>query len=176
MKGSKAIFLLLPFVILIAVFGNRVGLTLAKTYEPAVNAYAPDFTLNDLQGKKVSLRSVASSHKVTLINFWASWCPPCRGEIPELNRIYADYSAKSLAILGVNIQDDLRTLKPFVREKAMKFPVLQDLDGRVSNLYQVYYIPETFVVDRSGKIRRIIRGGTTYSALKSIVGNLLREG
>lgn len=155
------------------------GLTLTvygDSSSPRIGNNAPNFALKDLEGKTVGLRTVTGTHKVTLVNFWATWCPPCRKEIPDLNAIYNDYKNKSVEILAVNLQEDGDALLAFVQSNKMKFPVLMDQDGKVGERYRVYYIPTTFVLDQKGKIREIIQGGASYTRLKNAIENVLKEG
>lgn len=176
MRARRILLFLFLMGLVVGSLGWAMGRVEAKNNAPVLNSYAPEFTLKDIHGKTVALKDVIRSHKVTLINFWATWCPPCRGEIPELNRVYAGYASKSVAILGVNLQEDQHTLQSFAAQNSMKFTILQDLDGKIGGIYQVYYIPETFIIDRSGKIRQVIQGGTTFDTLKNTIAHLLKEG
>lgn len=148
----------------------------AESPEPVVGANAPQFSLKSLLGSNVNLRQTVSDNNVTLVNFWATWCPPCRKEIPELNKVYNEYRKKKVEILAVNLQEDSETLASFVKSNQMKFPILLDTDGSLGEKYRVYYIPTTFVLDRKGKIREIIQGGASYERLKGIIERILKEG
>jgi cytochrome c biogenesis protein CcmG/thiol:disulfide interchange protein DsbE len=147
----------------------------AKASAPIVNRPVPEFTLKSLQNDSVALKDVYRQHKVTLLNFWATWCPPCRDEIPDLNRIYNAYRSKSVEILGVNLQESPGVLRKFVKANNMRFPVLMDTDGKIVQLYQIYYIPTTFIIDSKGKIRQIVQGGTTYEVLSKAIDSFLQE-
>ncbi len=121
---------------------------------PRVGAEAPDFTLQDLDGREVSLKDLRG-HPV-MINFWATWCPPCRQEIPVIEQMYrSTHQGDNYQILGVAIQSDLPTIRAFVQEFDMSFPVLPDGDGRITSLYHILPIPTTFFIDRDGIIREI---------------------
>lgn len=123
---------------------------------PRVGLEAPDFTLSDLNGKQVKLSALRG--KPVMINFWATWCPPCRAEIPTLVQAYAD-AQKGTAdapyrILGVATQSDQPTIQAFVKELGVNFPVLPDVDNRItSDLYHVIPIPTSFFIDKDGIIR-----------------------
>lgn len=158
-----------------ALVGIRVGVhQAAESAKPIVGYPAPNFTLPDLNGKKVVLKNVTSRNKITLINFWATWCPPCRAEIPELNKFYRKYSANGVTILAVSIQEQPKTVKSFAQKNGMKFPVLTDTKGKTGNLYQVFSMPNTFILDRKGTIRAIVKGSTNLAALEQKVQPLLK--
>ena len=136
---------------------------------PQVGAEAPDFTLIDLSGKPVKLSSLRG--RPVLVNFWATWCPPCRAEIPTLVQAYtetrsADGKTGPYEILGVATQSDPSTVKAFVEELGINFPILRDTDNRVtSDLYHVVPIPTSFFIDKDGIIRYIQIGVLDRAAL-----------
>lgn len=134
-----------------------------------IGAVAPDFTLTDLRGNRVGLREIAGRNRATVLNFWASWSPPCRREIAELVQFYRQYGYKA-GVIAVNLQEDPNTVRQFARNNGMDFPVLTDLGGDAAALYQVYAIPTTFILDRDGVIRQILPGGkVTLAVLKARV-------
>jgi DsbE subfamily thiol:disulfide oxidoreductase len=141
----------------------------------AVGNRVPDFTLSDLNNQQYQLEAVIRKNRVTLINFWATWCGPCRGEIPELIRFYRQYSEQKVALLGINLQEKPASVLKFAKKAGMNFPVLMDTTGRVGEIYRVYAIPTTFIVDSKGVIRQIIEGATTLEALQSKVQAILKE-
>jgi peroxiredoxin len=108
-----------------------------------------DFTLPDLQGKKWTLKSLRGS--VVMVNFWATWCPPCRKEIPDLDALYKRFQDQRLIILAIS-DEEAGKVKPFVAERKMSYPVLLDPGGSVNKLFRVDGIPKTFVYDREGKL------------------------
>jgi peroxiredoxin len=108
-----------------------------------------DFTLADLRGKTWNLKELRG--KVVLVNFWATWCPPCRKEIPDLETLYNRFEAQGLVILGIS-DEDANKVKPFVAERNITYPVLLDPGRKVNELFQVAGIPKTFIYDRSGKL------------------------
>jgi len=108
-----------------------------------------DFTLTDLQGKAWNLRELQS--KVVLVNFWATWCPPCRKEIPDLETLYNRFKGQGLVILAIS-DEDASKVKPFIAERNVTYPVLLDPGRKVNELFQVVGIPKTFIYDRSGKL------------------------
>ena len=110
---------------------------------------AADFTLTDLQGKPWTLKALRG--KVVLVNFWATWCPPCRKEIPDLEALYNRFKDKGLVILAIS-DEDADKVKPFVAKNAMTYPVLLDTGRKVNQLFGVESIPRTVIYDRKGKL------------------------
>jgi peroxiredoxin len=110
---------------------------------------AADFALQDLHGQTWALKDLRG--KVVLVNFWATWCPPCRKEMPDLQSLYKKYKDKGLVILAVSDEESAK-VKPFVAEQDVKYPILLDPGKKVGELFQVQGIPRTFVYDRSGKL------------------------
>lgn len=119
-------------------------------------AAAPDFTLKSADGR--NLRLVEQRGQVVLVNFWASWCGPCKVEMPHLNKLYDKYRASGFTLLAVNIDDDARTGSATAAKWGLKFPVLLDADKQVSRLYDLSSMPTTVLIDRDGKVRYLHRG------------------
>jgi len=108
-----------------------------------------NFTLSDLNGRPWTLKDLKG--KVVLLNFWATWCPPCRKEMPDLESLYQQFEAQGLLVLGVS-DDDPDKVREFVQKQGTTYPVLLDPGSRVNHLLQIEGIPKTFVFDREGKI------------------------
>jgi peroxiredoxin len=121
-----------------------------------VGAAAPDFTLRTLNGPNMRLQEQRG--KVVLVNFWATWCGPCRKEMPHLNRLSDKYKSAGLVMMGVNVDDDVRKAAEVAGKLAVSFPVLLDTDKAVSKLYDLNAMPSTMVIDRSGRVRYLHRG------------------
>jgi peroxiredoxin len=119
-------------------------------------ALAPDFTLRTMNGPNLRLHEQRG--QVVLVNFWATWCGPCRQEMPHLNRLHDKYRASGFVLLGVNIDDDPRAAAELATRLGVKFPVLLDTDKKVSRQYDMNAMPATLVIDRDGKVRHIHRG------------------
>lgn len=130
---------------------------------------APDFSLPDLNGKTVKLSNF--SDKVVLINFWASWCPPCRREIPHLVELYKTHSPKGLVILGVDINENLNVVKDFVKANDMSYTILMDR-GDVARLYKVEGIPTNYIVNKGEIVRKYVGFGTKEMFEATIVTTL----
>jgi peroxiredoxin len=122
----------------------------------APQAQAPDFTLKSLEGK--NLRLAEQRGNVVLVNFWASWCGPCKQEMPHLNKLYDKYRAAGFTMLGVNVDEDTRTAIGAANKLAVRFPVLFDADKQVSKLYDLQSMPATVLIDRDGRVRYMHRG------------------
>lgn len=117
---------------------------------------APDFTLKRFNGENLRLEEYRG--KVVFINFWASWCGPCRQEMPILDQIRQRYAPLGLVVLGVNVDSNFRKAKDIADETHVKFPLLRDSHQHVSEAYQVAGMPFTVIVDRDGVVRYVHRG------------------
>jgi cytochrome c biogenesis protein CcmG, thiol:disulfide interchange protein DsbE len=140
-----------------------------------VGKQAPDFTLPTLDRAEVSLSQFDG--KPVLINFWASWCLPCREEMPELVRSYESYEAEDFIILGLNLtySDTLPDVQAFVNEFNITFPVLLDKDGAVAErLYQIPGVPTSIFINRDATIERIQVGIMTPRQIDQYVAEILR--
>lgn len=125
---------------------------------------APDFTAADLHGKSVRLSDYRG--KVVFLNFWATWCPPCRAEMPSMERLHGVMDDKKFAILAVNIENDSSSVKTFLTQNPHSFMVLSDADAKVQNLYKVFRFPETFLIDKQGKIIKHYVGARDWSSVE----------
>jgi peroxiredoxin len=121
-----------------------------------VQAPAPDFTLRSLEGR--NLRLAEQRGNVVLVNFWASWCGPCKVEMPHLNKLHDKYRAAGVTLLGVNVDEDVRTAQSASAKLAVRFPVLHDADKLVSKRYDLQSMPATVLIDRDGRVRYLHRG------------------
>ncbi len=108
-----------------------------------------DFTLTDLQGKNWTLKSLQG--KVVLVNFWATWCPPCRKEMPDLDSLYRRFKDQGLVILSIS-DEEVDKVKSYLAEKPVTYPILLDPGRKVNDLFRINGIPKSFVYDRDGKL------------------------
>jgi peroxiredoxin len=122
----------------------------------APTAMAPDFTLHTLSGPNLRLQEQRG--RVVMVNFWATWCSPCRQEMPQLNRLYEKYRASGFVLLGVNVDEDTRHAADVATKLGLKFPVLLDTDKAVSRAYDLNTMPSTVLIDRDGRVRYLHRG------------------
>ena len=123
---------------------------------PGVGAAAPDFASRSSSGRNVRLSELRG--QVVLINFWASWCSPCRQELPLLSKIYTQYRDAGFTLLAVNVDDDRRDAEAMLRRLKLSFPTLFDSGKSVAKLYGVDTMPATLVIDRDGRVRYVHRG------------------
>ena len=132
---------------------------------PHTGFLAPDFNLETIDGKRVQLSELQG--KPIIINFWASWCPPCRAEMPALQNVHDTYQNQGLVVLAINAtnQDNLQSAIAFTQNHILTFPILLDVTGMVSNLYQLRSLPTTFFIDEKGIIQEIVIGGPMAEAL-----------
>lgn len=129
---------------------------IASAAPPALGTPAPDFTLKSDSGRNLKLSELRG--QVVMVNFWATWCAPCREEMPLLNQLYEQYRKAGFTLLAVNIDDDPAKARAMARKLGVSFPVLFDTDKRVSRLYDVAAMPSTLLIDRDGKLRYLHRG------------------
>jgi peroxiredoxin len=109
-----------------------------------------NFTLTDLQGKSWTLKDLKG--KVVLVNFWATWCPPCRKEMPDLDSLYNRFKDQGFVILAISEDEETAKVGPYIAEHKITYPILLDPGSKVNNLFQVEGIPKSFVYDREGKL------------------------
>jgi len=150
-----------------------IALPLAAAVD--TNSPAPDFTLNAQTGKPVELTQFKG--QVVMLNFWASWCGPCRQEMPLLDSIYKRYGKLGFTMIGVNVEPDSKAANDWLKQTPVTFPILYDTESKVSKLYGVSGMPSTVIVDRKGTVRMIHHGykpGDEEEYLSSI-RTLMRE-
>jgi peroxiredoxin len=132
------------------------GVTLSAPAAIPTGGAAPDFTLRMPDGRNLRLQEQRG--RVVMVNFWATWCGPCRQEMPHLNRLYDKYHASGFVLLGVNVDDDVRNAVSVAEKLKVAFPVLLDTDKKVSKQYDLATMPSTVLIDRDGRVRYLHRG------------------
>ena len=135
---------------------SAAGIGAAAIPAIAAMSAAPDFTLKSVAGPNLRLREQRG--QVVMINFWASWCGPCRQEMPELNKLYAKYRTAGFVIFGVNVDEDPRQAGELAQKLGLTFPVMFDADKKVSRLYALSTMPTTVLIDRDGRVRYVHNG------------------
>ena len=147
----------------------------AQASQPVIGEPAPDFTLQSRAGDTVTLSALKGD--VVVINFWATWCPPCRQEMPLLDQIYGRYQRLGFTLLGVNVEQDSRLADRFLDDVPVSFPILLDPTEEVGRLYQVPAMPTTVIVDRRGIVRFIHYGyrAGDEAIVQDEVRRLIRE-
>jgi len=152
-------------IVLLVGIGAWLGLPEAKR-SVSDDGKALAFNLPDLQGKMHGL----PQGEVVLLNFWATWCPPCRKEMPSMAALHRKYADRGLKIVAISVDRDADDLAAFVREYKLPFTVLQDADSAVSHDYGVFRYPETFLIDRQGNVRYHLVGAIEWMSASIIKG------
>lgn len=134
---------------------------------------AHDFTLESLDGETVSLSDLKGS--VVLVNFWATWCPPCQAEIPDFEEAYRERATDGFVVLGVNVEEPASQVLPFVADMGITYPVVLDRDGRVSREYRALGLPTSLLVDQDGVIRFRQEGIVSASELAWHLADLMPD-
>jgi thiol-disulfide isomerase/thioredoxin len=160
----------------IALSAPPQGTTQGRIPAPRQGFLAPPLSLAALDGSQFDLQGLRGSP--VLLNFWASWCPPCKAEMPAMEEIYRAYRDAGFIVLAVNVtsQDSQSAAAAFAADYSLTFPILLDLDGAVSRLYQARSLPATYFIDRQGIIQEVVIGGPMSEALlRTRVEKLLEE-
>jgi len=162
-------------IVILSLVGGSLYLGSASSsrpnYEPVnpvvIGDQAPDFQLEDNKGNKVSLSSLRG--KVVMVNFWATWCPPCRAEMPSMEKLYKAMADDDFVMLAINTEQNGRSIVPkFLEKTPYTFPILYDDKGVVQKLYGVYKFPESFIVGKDGKVVEKVIGPFDWSSAKTI--------
>ena len=142
---------------------------------PSESVDAPAFSLPDLTGKKIQLKDYRG--KLVFLNFFATWCGPCREEMPGMERLFRAYRDRGLVVLAVNMQQSAKTVRPFVQELKLSFPSLLDAEGSVSHDYGIRALPVSFLVGRDGTILWRAMGGREWDTpeMRNYIGQVVAE-
>ncbi|MGD9763873.1 MAG: TlpA disulfide reductase family protein [Candidatus Binatia bacterium] len=167
-------FLLGPLIVA-AVVAAVLGLQRLQSGRPS-GYVAPDFTLPDLSGAPVRLADFRG--RIVFLNLWATWCPPCRAEMPSMEALYRRYRGSDFAMLAVSEDaEGAAVVSPFVRDLELTFPILLDTENRLPGRYGVTGFPETFVIGRDGQVLRHVIGPAEWDSPEMLAyfESLLRE-
>jgi len=138
---------------------------LAKSPAPRVGYPAPDFTLNSLDGKPTKLSDFRG--QAVFLNFFASWCPPCRAEMPDILATYEENKMKGAVVLAVDLQEEQKTVRNYADVVGITFPVVLDRTGQVAALYRITAIPTSFFIDKDGIVRDMQIGAMSKSLMQN---------
>jgi thiol-disulfide isomerase/thioredoxin len=171
---ARVLALLAVLVAVLGTYGERWGVDVLADLPDrgfvGVGDAAPALQTTDLAGVPVSLDSLRG--RVVVVNFWATWCPPCRVELPELDAYQAEMGGR-VVVLGIDSREAPDTIAPFVREQGLHFPILLDEDGAISAAYGVVGLPTSLILDRAGVVRERVTGPMTRDTLAQRVARLL---
>jgi len=135
---------------------------IANEEAPRIGYLAPNFRLTNLHGEEISMASLEG--KVVLVNFWATWCGPCRDEMPSMETLYHDFKDKGFEILAISSDmDGAPAVQLFVQKLGLSYPILLDTDFRVDDKYLIQSVPTSILVDRNGVITHRVVGGRNWS-------------
>lgn len=170
-NGMKNTISTLSIILLLS---GAIGFSTAS-YAASIGQTAPDFTLTS--STKLNTRLAELRGQVIMLNFWATWCNPCRVEIPHLQKLYAQYKDIGFTILGVSIDNNTVKAAKMAKDLGAKFPILFDNTQKVSKLYAIKTMPYTLLIDRDGKIRHTFQGYKSGYETKyaKAIRELLRE-
>lgn len=164
---------------LIWIYFSRIpfeGTSESGKVAPHTGFLAPEISLLDTNGNEIILTEFRG--RPVIVNFWATWCPPCRAEMPAMQRAYMDYAGEEVIILAVNStnQDSLPAVTQFIDEFEISFPVVLDIQGIAANTYQISSLPTTFFIGKDGIINEVVIGGPMAEALlKSRIDRMLKR-
>jgi peroxiredoxin len=163
---------ILVFLAGMAIYQNQTDEESAGEEYPEIGFAAPSFMLTGLD--QMTYAQKGSRQKPLIINFWASWCGPCRQEAPDIKAVYDDFKDEiDFYAINATVDDDVEAAMNFVEEEQFSFPVLFDMNGKVSKSYQVISIPTTYVIDQNGFIRHKIVGMADKAVLEKYVKELI---
>ena len=156
------VFIIIVAAIVILLQGKDSFLNLSYKPRAKTGLTAPNFTFPGLDGKMVSLADFKG--KVVFVNIWATWCPPCREEMPSMEKLYQELKSENFEILAVSIDAlGIKVVAPFMKEYKLSFPALLDPEGTIQNLYGTTGVPESFIINKEGIIEEIIIGPMDWS-------------
>ena len=153
---------------------NSTPQTQNQSQAGLIGQVAPDISLTDMQGNRVNLSDYRG--QVVILNFWATWCPPCREEMPSMEKLHRDYQDKGLVMLAVNVEENgKKAVTSFLKKTPYSFPILLDEQAEAQNSYGVFRYPESFIIDRNGiVVERIIGArdwlsGPTFKVINFLI-------
>jgi peroxiredoxin len=181
---QSKILLAVALILILGGVGSFIWLSWETAVsQPSTNSYgapalaqqgstAANFALAALDAEGIALSDYEG--EVVILNFWATWCPPCRAEMPGLNRFYEAHKDEGMVLLAINEEERAETVRPFIQANNFTFPVLLDLQGQVAQQYSTRSFPTTFIIDRDGVIQHVQTGEISERELEAIVLPLLQ--
>lgn len=139
---------------------------------PHVGNLAPDFTLTDAAGNSYTLSRYTAGGQPVVLNFWATWCPPCRIEMPHFERLSAEYDGR-VAVLGINQAESADAIAEYAAGNGLTYPLLADREMKVNNLFGVLNLPTTIFIDKNGVVREVLVGTISQAVLEDRIEKLL---
>lgn len=171
MKKKRLIMRSFILFILTAALGYTLYSNFFHSKEKVdVGSIAPDFVLNDLNGKKIQLSDYAG--KGVFLNFWGTWCEPCKREMPYIERQYQYYKNHGVEVLAINVGESNLAVENFKEQYGLTFPILLDKKMEVLNAYGVDPLPTTFLIDKNGKVVKIITGSMTERDVRNYMESI----
>jgi cytochrome c biogenesis protein CcmG, thiol:disulfide interchange protein DsbE len=158
--------------VIVALLAAGLGRDPLVIASPLVGRAAPNFTLPQLDGPPVTLSKLHG--QVVVINFWASWCAECRVEQAALDQTWQQFQDSGVVVIGVNFEDSTGAARGYLRSKGVTYPVVEDAGSKTALAYGLRGVPETFVVNRSGRIVKHVIGQVGVAALSSEINSMLR--
>ncbi len=138
----------------------------ANRVAPQLGAEAPPIELVDYNGKPVSLKALAQQNKVVLVNYWATWCPPCRAEMPDIEAVYDRFGPQGFSVIAVNMQESASQVSAYAREGGYTFALALDPTGATSSSYRVMSLPTSYFVGSDGTVMGVNLGAMTQASLE----------
>ena len=164
-RFAYAVILILGLAWILLSADKNAASFAGTTAAPQVGFLAPDFSLPTKDGETIRLSDLRG--QAVLVNLWATWCPPCRAEMPAIEKVYNEYKDEGLVVLAINMtyQDKASAVLPFAQEHGLTFPILLDESAVVGRAYQLRSLPSSFFITREGIINEVVIGGPMAEAL-----------
>jgi len=150
---------------------NRAGRTIPPVTGPPTGQIAPSFVLDDLTGHPLSSADFAG--QVVLVNFWATWCPPCKAEMPDIEQLYRAFQDSGFEVIGVDIEEKPEAVRAFRDEHGLTFPLVIDPRGSVNPAYHLRGLPTSWLIDRQGILRAVWVGPLNIEKVRRRIQGLL---